>query len=138
MFPEPQERIWMLSNNAASMIIGTSMGREICLIRGQVSLNFVLLKENHPNGYVWSGRRLTRRQLTSRPDHLWPEIWKTMGKNAKLKEKQKCSNEKLHLDNARVLPYLCERPVTNPSIWKESLSWIGPWIRYVRGWNLEG
>ena len=40
---------------------------------------------------------------TSRPDHLWPEIWKTMGKNAKLKEKQKWSNEKLHLENARKL-----------------------------------
>ena len=47
--------------------------------------------------------RLTRKQLTSRPDHLWPEIWKTMGRNAKLKEKQKWSHEKLHLDNARKL-----------------------------------
>ena len=49
------------------------------------------------------GGRLTRKQLTSGPDHLWPEIWKTMGKNAKLKEKQKWSNEKLHLENARKL-----------------------------------
>ena len=48
-----------------------------------------------PDGYMWSRGRLTRKQLTSRPDHLWPEIWKTMGKQAKLKEKQKCSNEKL-------------------------------------------
>ena len=31
------------------------------------------------------------------------ELWKRMGKNAKLKEKQKWSNEKLHLDNARNL-----------------------------------
>ena len=31
-----------------------------------------------------------------------------------------------------VLPYLCERPVKNPSIWKESLTWIVPWIRSVR------
>ena len=52
---------------------------------------------------MWSGGRLTRKQLTSRPDHLWPEIWKTMGRNAKLKEKQKWSNEKLHLENARKL-----------------------------------
>ena len=36
------------------------------------------------------------------------------------------------------LPYFCERPVKNPSIWKESLTWIVPWIRSVRGWNLEG
>ena len=44
--------------------------------------------------YVWSGERLTRKQLTSRPDHLWPELWEKMGKNAKLKEKQKWSHEK--------------------------------------------
>ena len=61
---------------------------------------FTLLEEKPPNGNKWSGERLTRKQLTSRPDHLWPELWKTMGKNAKLKEKQKWSNEKLHLDNA--------------------------------------
>ena len=42
---------------------------------------------------MWSGVRLTRKQLTSRPDHLWPEIWKTMGKNAKLKEMPKWSHE---------------------------------------------
>ena len=41
--------------------------------------------------------------MTSRPDHLWPELWKSMGKHAKLKEKQKWSNEKLHLENARKL-----------------------------------
>ena len=35
--------------------------------------------------------------------NLWPELWEKMGKNAKLKEKQKWSHEKLHLDNARKL-----------------------------------
>ena len=64
---------------------------------------FTLLEEKPPEGYMWSGGRLTRKQQPSRPDHLWPEIWKTMGKNAKLKEKQKWSNEKLHLENARKL-----------------------------------
>ena len=64
---------------------------------------FTLLEEKPPDGYMWSGGRLTRKQLTSRPDHLWPELWKTMGKHAKLKEKQKWSNEKLHLENARKL-----------------------------------
>ena len=55
------------------------------------------------NGYMRSGERLTRKQLTSRPDHWWPELWKSMGKHAKLKEKQKWSDEKLHLENARKL-----------------------------------
>ena len=32
----------------------------------------------------------------------------------------------------------CEGPVTNPSIWKESFTWIVPRIRSVRGRNLEG
>ena len=64
---------------------------------------FTLLEEKPPEGYMWSGERLTRKRLTSRPDHSWPEIWKTMGRNAKLKEKQKWSNEKLHLENARKL-----------------------------------
>ena len=32
----------------------------------------------------------------------------------------------------------CEGPVKNPSIWKESITWIVPWIRSVRGENLEG
>ena len=61
---------------------------------------FTLLDEKPPDGYTWSGVRLTRKQLTSRPDHPWPELWKSMGKNAKLKEKQKWSGEKIHLDNA--------------------------------------
>ena len=28
-----------------------------------------------------------------------------------------------------IIPFLCERPVKNPSIWKESLTWIVPCIR---------
>ena len=102
-YPEPLIRIWMSSNRSASMIIGISMGLETCLILGQVSHNFTLLEEKAPDGYMWSGWRLTRKQLTSRPDHLWPELWKSMRKHAKLKEKQKWSNEKIHLENARKL-----------------------------------
>ena len=64
---------------------------------------FTLLEEKPPNGYMWSGVRLTRKQRTSRPDHLWPELWEKMGKNAMLKEKQKWSHEQLQLDNARKL-----------------------------------
>ena len=47
--------------------------------------------------------RLTRRQLTARPDHLWPELWIKLGRNAKLKEKHKWSNEQPKLDHARRL-----------------------------------
>ena len=31
------------------------------------------------------------------------------------------------------LGYNCERPVPNPSIWKESFTWIVPRIRSLRG-----
>ena len=64
---------------------------------------FTLLEEKPPDGYMWSAERSTRKQLTSRPDHLWPELWKSMGKHAGVKEKQKWSNEQLHLENARKL-----------------------------------
>ena len=38
---------------------------EITLLEGQVA-----------DGKMWFGERLTRKQLTSRPACLWPEIWK--------------------------------------------------------------
>ena len=53
---------------------------------------FTLLEENPPDGKMWSGERLTKRQVTSRPDYLWPELWTKLGRNAKLKETQKWSN----------------------------------------------
>ena len=64
---------------------------------------FTQLSEKPPDGYVWSGERLTKRQVTSRPDHLWPELWRGMARNSNLREKQKWSNEKPKLNNARRL-----------------------------------
>ena len=64
---------------------------------------FTLLDEKAPDGYMRSGERLTRKRLTSRPDHLGTELWKSMGKHATLKEKQKWSEEKIHLENERKL-----------------------------------
>ena len=64
---------------------------------------FTLLSEKPPDGHMWSGGRLTKRQSTSRPDHLWPELWRGMSKNGELKEKQNWAIEKPKLDNARRL-----------------------------------
>ena len=64
------------------------------------------LEEKRPDGYMWSGGGEFYEKtadIQARPDHLWSELWEKMGKNAKLKEKQKWSNEKLHLENARKL-----------------------------------
>ena len=66
-------------------------------------IQFTVLDEKPPHGYMWSGERLTKRQATSRPDHSWPELWTKFGRNAKLREKQKWSIEKPKLDNARRL-----------------------------------
>ena len=56
------------------------------------------------------GEEMTRKQLTSRPDHLWPELWTKLGRNAQLKERQKWSHEKPKLDNARKLRGIFHRP----------------------------
>ena len=53
---------------------------------------FTLLDEKPPDGCMWSGERLTQRQATSRPDHLWPEPWTKLGRNAKLREETKMVN----------------------------------------------
>ena len=55
---------------------------------------FTLLCEKPPGGYMWFRGRLTRPQATSRPDHSWPELWRGMAKNAKLREKLKWASEK--------------------------------------------
>ena len=81
------------------MITGISMGLEICQILGQVSHKLLYWKKNLLTD-MWSGWSLTRKQLTSRPGHLEPELWESMRKHVKLKEKQKWSNEKPHFDNA--------------------------------------
>ena len=50
---------------------------------------FTLLDEEAPDGYMWSGERLTRKQLTSRPDHLWPELLEINGKACEAEGKAK-------------------------------------------------
>ena len=64
---------------------------------------FILLNGRPPEGYTWSGRRLTRKQTTSRPDDVWPDMWKYMSDAAKKKAKQRWAIEKPKLDNARQL-----------------------------------
>ena len=61
---------------------------------------FTLLCEKPPEGQMWSGERLTKRQATSRPDHLWPELWRGLARNAKLREKHQWAIEKPKLGNA--------------------------------------
>ena len=64
---------------------------------------FILLNERQLDGYTWSGERLKIKQTTSRPDNVWPDMWKHMSDAAKKKAKQRWAIEKPKLDNARQL-----------------------------------
>ena len=86
-----------------STIIGTFMEVENCHIRGHVSLGLLFWVREHRMEKHGPGRRLTRKQTTSRPHLLWPEIWKDMSEALKRRENQKWAIEKPKLDNARKL-----------------------------------
>ena len=62
---------------------------------------FIVLTERPPDGYTWSRWRLMRKQTTSRPDNVWPDMWKHVSDASKRKVKQKWAIEKPKLDNAR-------------------------------------
>ena len=64
---------------------------------------FTLLREEHPEGFMLSGERLTKIEATTRPDNLWPDAWSSKGKTAQNKAKQSWANEKPKPDNARIL-----------------------------------
>ena len=100
--PELLIRIWISSKRNASMVVGISMDQEICPIHGQVSHNLLYSTKRLLTdicGPGWSKRRnsLHPGQI------IQPELWKSTGKHAKLKEKKKWSAEELHLENERKL-----------------------------------
>ena len=47
---------------------------------------FAILRPPAPPGYKYVAGRLTKVQQTSRPDHLWPEIWSQIGKKQKARD----------------------------------------------------
>ena len=50
---------------------------------------FTIFDEKPTDGCTWSGKRLTRKQTTFRPDSLWPEMWKDMSDAFLSEEKSK-------------------------------------------------
>ena len=88
--------IWTSCKRNVLMTIGTSIRAETCQIRGKVFTKFTLLTEKSPKGYLWAGRRLTKVQTTTGPDHVCPEVMTKIGKAAQNREKQEWK-----LDNAR-------------------------------------
>ena len=50
---------------------------------------------------MWSRGGSTKIQTTTRPDHVWPEVWTKIGNAAENREKQEWVKEMPKLDNAR-------------------------------------
>ena len=82
-------------------IAGTWMEKKNYQMHGQIH-KICLLKERSLEGYTWSWRRLTRKQKTSRPNDVWPDMWRFISDAAK-KAKRRWAIEKPKLDNARHL-----------------------------------
>ena len=68
---------------------------------GKDSQNSLERKGNLQKDTCGSGRRLTKIPTTTRPDHVWPEVWTKIGKASQNREKQEWVREKPNLDNTR-------------------------------------
>ena len=68
-----------------------------------VFTRFIVLNERPLDGYTWSGEILTRKQTTSRPDNVWPDMWKHMSDAWKRKPKHQWIIKKPKLGTARRL-----------------------------------
>ena len=75
------------------------------IVRCMDRLHKIHLIERKATGriYMVRGRDLRGSKKTSRPDDVWPDMWKCMSDAAKKKAKQKCAVEKPKRDNARQL-----------------------------------
>ena len=102
-WPELQVRPWMWCLNAALTIIGMSKGTEIYQMRGRVSHASPCWMKSLQTGTHGPGSGRQKKQTTSMPDHVWPEIWKNMSDAAQRKEKPKWAIEKPKHDNVRKL-----------------------------------
>ena len=106
MSPELLIRIWMSSYKNALMIIGTLMALETCLILGRFhTICFTRWKSSWRMCLVRGETNEKTAYIQARSSVV--RVIKSMGKNAKLKKKQKWSEEKIHLDNARKLRGIC-------------------------------
>ena len=121
------------------MIIGMSMGLETCQIHGQVSHNLIYWKKNLPTDICGPGE-INEKTADIQARSFMARTLGEMGKNAKLKEKQKWSHEKPHLDIARKLrgiylifpmPQAMKIPAAKAAVDKE---WEK--LEKISAWNL--
>ena len=79
--------IGRIARNIGLMILGTL--KLIGYFQRNGSVSFSSLLKNTPlQGYTWSGRD---DEATSRPQHVWPELWSGMSKKSQQKEKHMSS-----------------------------------------------
>ena len=108
---------WVCCKQAVETIIGTLMRIETFRIYGPDSRSSQYRMKDVLTD-IWSGRRLTKVQATTRLDYSWPQMWTGMSKASQRKEKQQWAIEKPKLDNAI-------------KVEKHLLSWSG-WKRVQR------
>ena len=92
----------MSSKRSASMIIGILMALETCLILGQVSHNLLYSTKKLLTDILGPGRDWRENSLHS-GWIIHGQSYERKWESAKLKGKQKWSEEKIHVDNARKL-----------------------------------
>ena len=95
-------QIWMSCKRRRLTITGMSIHAFVRLLE-RIHHVHVIDRKNLQREYMWSGRRLTKIQTTTRPDYVGPEVWTKIGKAAQNREKQEWPKEKPKLDNARKL-----------------------------------
>ena len=76
------------------MIIGISMGLEICLILGQVSLNLLLLEEKLPDGFLWSGGVIDEKTAYIQARSAMARVMEVNGKECQAQGKAKMVGRK--------------------------------------------
>ena len=81
---------WTYHKNVGFMVLGTLKLIGYFQRNGSVSPSS-FWKNTPPQGYTWFGRG---DEATSRPGHMWPELWSGMSKKAQQKEKTSVGRRK--------------------------------------------
>ena len=74
---DKQQPIWTIRKRALSMIHGSSMKKKPSE-SWNASPRFRIPNKRPVKGYLWVDSRLTKTQVTSRPETTWQEVWSSM------------------------------------------------------------
>ena len=91
---------------------------------------FIFSNERLLDGYTWSGERQTRKQTNSRPDNVWPDMWKLMSDASK---RVKRSKSGLSRNLISIMP---ETNVVSSSLNQMMKNLNNPWKTLVQSWKL--